>query len=74
MRFTKPGATAIANTEAQAALTASRARIVVAADAIRRRMERDPRDGSQQRLVSMALQLRGADGGAARVRRTGGES
>ena len=50
--------TAIANAEAQAALAASRARIVAAADEARRRIERDLHDGAQQRLVSLALQLR----------------
>ena len=57
--FTELVATAIANAEAQAALTASRARIVAAADAARRRMERDLHDGAQQRLVSLAMHLRG---------------
>ncbi|MCW2704698.1 MAG: histidine kinase, partial [Blastococcus sp.] len=37
----------------------SRARIVAAADTTRRRIERDLHDGAQQRLVSLALQLRG---------------
>ena len=57
--FTELVATALANAEAQAALTASRARIVAAADATRRRIERDLHDGAQQRLVSLALHLRG---------------
>jgi signal transduction histidine kinase/ketosteroid isomerase-like protein len=57
--FTELVATAIANTEAQAALAASRARIVAAADATRRRVERDLHDGAQQRLVSLALRVRG---------------
>jgi signal transduction histidine kinase len=57
--FTELVATAIADAEAQAALTASRARIVAAADATRRRIERDLHDGAQQRLVSLALHLRG---------------
>jgi signal transduction histidine kinase len=57
--FTQLVATAIANAEAQAALTASRARIVAAADAARRRIERDLHDGAQQRLVSLAMHLRG---------------
>ncbi|HEY1703995.1 MAG TPA: GAF domain-containing protein [Trebonia sp.] len=56
--FTELVGTALANTEAQAALTASRARIVTAADTARRRIERDLHDGAQQRLVSLALQLR----------------
>jgi signal transduction histidine kinase len=56
--FTELLATALANAEAQAALTGSRARIVAAADTTRRRIERDLHDGAQQRLVSLALQLR----------------
>jgi signal transduction histidine kinase len=39
-------------------VTASRARIVAAADQARRRIERDLHDGAQQRLVSLALRLR----------------
>jgi signal transduction histidine kinase len=39
-------------------LRSSRARLVAAADAERRRLERDLHDGAQQRLVAMALQLR----------------
>jgi signal transduction histidine kinase len=58
--FTELVATAIANAEAQAALTASRARIVATADATRSRIERDLHDGAQQRLVSVALRLRAA--------------
>ncbi len=56
--FTKLAATAIANTESRAELTASRARIVAAADESRRQIERDLHDGAQQRLVSLALELR----------------
>jgi len=58
--FTELAATAIANAEAHAALTASRARIVATADATRRRIERDLHDGTQQRLISLALGLRAA--------------
>jgi signal transduction histidine kinase len=58
--FTELVGTAIANAEAQAALAASRARMVSAADAARRRIERDLHDGVQQRLVSLALQIRAA--------------
>jgi signal transduction histidine kinase len=58
--FTELAATAIANAESQAALTASRARIVAAADQARHRIERDLRDGAQQRLVTLALHLRAA--------------
>jgi len=58
--FTELAATAIANSESQAALAASRARIVATADLTRRRIERDLHDGAQQRLVALALQLREA--------------
>jgi signal transduction histidine kinase len=54
-------ATAIANAESRAELNASRARIVATADATRRRIERDLHDGTQQRLVSLALELRAAE-------------
>jgi signal transduction histidine kinase len=40
-------------------LATSRTRIVAAADQARRRIERDLHDGAQQRLVTLALQLRG---------------
>jgi signal transduction histidine kinase len=56
--FTELVGTAIANAQAQAELTASRARIIATADETRRRIERDLHDGAQQRLVSLALQLR----------------
>jgi signal transduction histidine kinase len=56
--FTELVATAIANAAAQAALNASRARIVTAADTTRRQIERDLHDGAQQGLVSLALRLR----------------
>jgi signal transduction histidine kinase len=68
--FTELAATAIANAEAQAALTASRARIVATADATRRRIERNLHDGAQQRLVSLTLDLRAAQ--ATAPRGTGG--
>jgi signal transduction histidine kinase len=42
----------------RAELSASRARIVAAADQTRRRLERDLHDGIQQRLVSLALKAR----------------
>jgi len=58
--FTELVATALANAENQAQLTASRARIVAAADQVRRRIERDLHDGAQQRLVSLGLHLRAA--------------
>ena len=56
--FTELVATAIANAENLAELTASRARVVAAADETRRRIERDLHDGTQQRLVSLGLELR----------------
>jgi signal transduction histidine kinase len=63
--FTELAAIAIANAEAHTALTASRARIVATADATRRRFERNLHDGAQQRLVSLALDLRAAQATAA---------
>jgi signal transduction histidine kinase len=54
-------ATAIANAETRAQLTASRARIVSAGDEARRRFERDLHDGAQQRLVALGLKLRAAE-------------
>jgi signal transduction histidine kinase len=44
----------------RAELTASRARVVAASDEARRRIERDLHDGTQQRLVSLGLELRAA--------------
>jgi signal transduction histidine kinase len=58
--FTELVATAVANAESRAALTASRARIVAAADTARSRIERDLHDGAQQHLVSLALKVRAA--------------
>jgi signal transduction histidine kinase len=58
--FTELVATAIANAESRAELTASRSRIVAAGDEARRRIERDLHDGTQQRLVSLALAARAA--------------
>ena len=54
-KFTGLVGTAIANTQSRAELSASRARIVAAADETRHRFERDLHDGIQQRLVSLAL-------------------
>jgi signal transduction histidine kinase len=59
--FADLAATAIANAEARSELTASRARIVAAADDARRRIERDLHDGAQQRLVALGLQLRAVE-------------
>ena len=71
--FTELAATAIANAEAQAEVAASRARIVAAADQARRRIERDLHDGAQQRLVTLALQLRAAQAAVPPNRRVGAE-
>jgi signal transduction histidine kinase len=60
--FAELVATAIANADSRAELTASRARIVTAADDARRRFERDLHDGAQQRLVSLGLKLRLLEG------------
>jgi signal transduction histidine kinase len=59
-QFTELLAMAIANAESRAALAASRARIVAAADETRRQIERDLHDGTQQQLVSLMLELRAA--------------
>ena len=59
-QFTELVATAIANADSRAELTASRARVVAAADESRRRIERDLHDGAQQRLLSVALALSAA--------------
>jgi len=60
LAFTELVAMAVANTESRTQLAASRARVVAAADETRRRIERDLHDGTQQRLISLALQLRAA--------------
>jgi signal transduction histidine kinase len=60
LNFTELVATAIANAESGSQLAASRARIVAAEDEARRRLERDLHDGVQQRLVSLALEVRAA--------------
>ena len=56
--FTELLGAAVANTQSRAELTASRARVVAAADETRRRLERDLHDGIQQRLVTLALKAR----------------
>src|SRR4051812_11062532 len=55
--FAELVAQAVANVDARLKLMESRARIVEAADAARRKIERDLHDGAQQRLVSVALSL-----------------
>lgn len=57
--FTELTAAAIGNAQSNADLRASRARVVAAADEARHRIERDLHDGTQQRLVSIGLELRG---------------
>jgi signal transduction histidine kinase len=59
--FTELVATAIANAEGRAALAASRARIVAAADETRRRIERDLHDGTQRPLVSLIQELQATE-------------
>jgi signal transduction histidine kinase len=59
-KFTELLATAIANAESRSELAASRRRIVAASDQARQRIERDLHDGTQQRLVSLALAARAA--------------
>ncbi len=56
--FAELVALALSNAEARRELAASRARIVEAGDAARRRLERNLHDGAQQRLVAIALGLR----------------
>jgi len=56
--FAELVAQALANADAYRKLATSRARIVEAGDIERRRLERNLHDGAQQRLVSLALQLR----------------
>jgi signal transduction histidine kinase len=58
--FAELAAMAIASTKSRAELAASRARVVAAADDTRRRIERDLH-GTQQRLISLALELRATE-------------
>jgi signal transduction histidine kinase len=64
--FTQLVATAISNAETRAELAASRARVVATGDETRRRLQRDLHDGAQQRLVSLALEVRAAEATAPR--------
>ena len=57
-QFTQLVATAISNAASRAQLAASRARIVMTADETRPRIERNLHDGIQQRLATLALELR----------------
>jgi signal transduction histidine kinase len=61
-RFTELVATAVSNATMRAEVAASRARVIAAADESRRRIERDLHDGAQQQLVTLALELRSAEG------------
>jgi signal transduction histidine kinase len=56
--FTELIATAISNAESHDQLTASRARVLTAADNARRRVVRDLHDGAQQRLVQTIVTLK----------------
>ena len=57
-KFAELAGAAIANAENKANLTASRARVVAAADEARRRLQRDVHDTAQQRLVHTILTLK----------------
>ncbi|MFG1704169.1 DUF4118 domain-containing protein [Nonomuraea sp. M3C6] len=63
LEFTELLATAIGNAQAHTQLAESRARVVATADDTRRRIERDLHDGTQQRLISLGLELRAAEVG-----------
>ena len=56
--FADLAAQALANAYAREQLAASRARIVEAGDAERRRLERNLHDGAQQRLIATSLNVR----------------
>jgi PAS domain S-box-containing protein len=57
-RFAELVAQALANADAREQLAASRARIVEAGDAERRRLERNLHDGAQQRLQALSVTMR----------------
>jgi PAS domain S-box-containing protein len=59
--FAELVALALEGAQARSELLESRARIVSAGDAERRRLERNLHDGAQQRLVSLSLQLKLAE-------------
>jgi signal transduction histidine kinase len=56
--FTELVGVVIANAESRAELIASRARVVAAADAARRRIQRDLHDGAQQRMMNTVIVLK----------------
>jgi signal transduction histidine kinase len=55
--FAELVAQALANADAREQLAASRARLVQASDAERRRLERNLHDGAQQRLIALSLTM-----------------
>jgi signal transduction histidine kinase len=57
-RFSELVAQALANADAREQFAASRARLVEASDAERRRLERNLHDGAQQRLLALSLTMR----------------
>jgi len=59
--FARHASTAVTNAKSRADLAESRARIVHAADDVRRRFERNLHDGAQQRLVGLQLELRAVE-------------
>jgi len=59
--FAELVATAVSNASNRSELIASRARIVAAADAARRRIERNLHDGIQQQLVALELELKAVE-------------
>ena len=61
-QYTELVATAISNAATRAELVASRARIVMAGDEGRRRLERDLHDTIQQRLIALALDVQRVHG------------
>ena len=65
LRFTALAGIAIAHARARANLAASRARLLAAADASRRQVQRDLHDGAQQRLMQTILGLKLARAAAA---------
>jgi signal transduction histidine kinase len=72
--FAELVAQALANAEAREELTASRKRLVEAAQLERRRLERNLHDGAQQRLVSVSITLGLAERQLARDPAVAGES
>jgi signal transduction histidine kinase len=63
--FVELVACTIAQAKSRADLIDSRARVIAASDATRRRIERDLHDGVQQHLVSIGYDLRSAEAAAA---------